>query len=238
MRKVVKIAIILFVCIILGVILYNTINTKLNYDKSVFNTQKVSRRQLAEPGLKSMATEIRGNSESPIYIIDEFLSPTICENVIKELKSNLEPSTLTRDDPTDPYFRTSSTGIFSKTSTQDFVDKKMSDIILAKKSETPQIQHYDISQEFKPHWDGFDPKYDKKFYDKGQRSWTFMIYLNNVEEGGETHFPKLGETIVPKLGRAVIWYNLDKNGDLDRDTLHQGKPIVKGEKYIITKWFN
>jgi prolyl 4-hydroxylase len=238
MRKVVKIAIILFVCIILGVILYNTINTKFNYDKSMFNTQKVSRRQLAEPGLKSMATEIRGNSESPIYIIDEFLSPTICENVIKELKSNLEASTLTRDDPTDPYFRTSSTGIFSKTSTQDFVDKKMSDIILAKKSETPQIQHYDISQEFKPHWDGFDPKYDKKFYDKGQRSWTFMIYLNNVEEGGETHFPKLGETIVPKLGRAVIWYNLDKNGDLDRDTLHQGKPIVKGEKYIITKWFN
>ena len=238
MRKVVKIALILFVCIILGVILYNTINTTLNYDKSVFNTQKVSRRQLAEPGLKSMATEIRGNSESPIYIIDEFLSPTICENIIKELQSNLEPSTLTRDDPTDPYFRTSSTGIFSKTSTQDFVDKKMSDIILAKKSETPQIQHYDISQEFKPHWDGFDPKYDKKFYDKGQRSWTFMIYLNNVEEGGETHFPKLGETIVPKLGRAVIWYNLDKNGDLDRDTLHQGKPIVKGEKYIITKWFN
>ena len=65
-----------------------------------------------------------------------------------------------------------------------------------------------------------------------------MTYLNNVEEGGETHFPELGETIVPKLGRAVIWYNLDKNGDLDRDTLHQGKPIIKGEKYIITKWFN
>lgn len=240
MRKVVKIGILVFICIIVSIsviILCNNLH-KNNDDKDVFVTQKVSRRQIAEPGLKSMATEIKGNSETPIYIIDEFLSPTICDNIIGELKSKLEPSTLTRNDSTDPYFRTSSTGIFSKSSTQDFVNKKMSNIILAKKSETPQIQHYDISQEFKAHWDGFDSKHDKKFYDKGQRSWTFMIYLNNVEEGGETHFPKLGETIVPKLGRAVIWYNLDKNGDLDRDTLHQGKPIIKGEKYIITKWFN
>lgn len=238
MRKVVKIGIILFISILIGIAVVILLNNKNNGVENVFITQKVSHRQVAEPLLKSMATETKGNSKTPLYIIDEFLSPTICNNIIKELKSKLEPSTLTRNDPTDPYFRTSSTGIFSKSSTQDFVNKKMSDIILAKKSETPQIQHYDISQEFKPHWDGFDPIYDKKFYDKGQRSWTFMIYLNNVEEGGETHFPELGETIVPKLGRAVIWYNLDKNGDLDRDTLHQCKPIIKGEKYIITKWFN
>ncbi len=241
MRKLVKLAILLFVCIIIGgftLILYNKLSTKLNYQKNVFDTQKVSRRELAEPKLKSIATETRGNFITPIYIIDEFLSPIDCDNIIKELKSKLEPSTLTRNDPRDPYFRTSSTGIFSKSSAQDFVNKKMSDIIMAKKSEIPQIQHYDISQEFKAHWDGFDPKYDKKFYDEGQRSWTFMIFLNNVEEGGETYFPILGETIVPKLGRAVAWYNLDKNGELDRDTLHQGKPIIKGEKYIITKWFN
>ena len=37
---------------------------------------------------------------------------------------------------------------------------------------------------------------------------------------------------------AKIENVLDKNGDLDRNTLHQGKPIIKGEKYIITKWFN
>ena len=240
MRKLVKLVILVFVCIIGGftLILYNKLSTKVNYQKSVFDTQKVSCRELAEPQLKSMTTETRGNSKTPIYIIDEFLSPTICNNIIKELKSKLKPSTLTRNDPTDPYFRTSSTGIFSKSSAQDFVNKKMSDVIMAKKSEIPQIQHYNISQEFKPHWDGFDPKHDKKFYDKGQRSWTFMIYLNNVEEGGETHFPNLRETVVPKLGRAVIWYNLDKNGELDRDTLHQGNPIIKGEKYIITKWFN
>lgn len=239
MKKVVKIARILFVCIIIMVftlILYNT--TKLKFQKNVFDTQKVSRRQLAEPSLKSIATETKGNVKTPIYIVDEFLSSTICDTIIEELKSKLKPSTLTRNDPTDPNFRTSSTGLFYKSMTQDLVNKKMSDIILAKKSENPQIQHYDISQEFKAHWDGFDPKHDKEFFDRGQRSWTFMIYLNNVEEGGETHFPNLGETIIPKLGRAVIWYNLDKNGDLDRDTLHQGKPIIKGEKFIITKWFN
>jgi prolyl 4-hydroxylase len=225
------IILLLIIPIVIGVII-------LYKKKNVFYTQEVADRKLSEPFLKSMATEIRGSLGSPIYIIDNFLSIDICNNIIDELKTKLKPSKLTRENPTDPYFRTSSTAIFSNSKTQEFVNKKMEDIIVAKKSEIPQIQHYNVSQEFKAHWDGFDPKYDKKFYDRGQRSWTFMIYLNNVEEGGETYFPKLYETIIPKMGRAVIWYNLDKNGDLDRNTLHQGKPIIKGEKYIITKWFN
>ena len=107
-----------------------------------------------------------------------------------------------------------------------------------KKFEQAQIQHYSVSQQFKPHWDAFEPTLDEAYNSVGQRTWTFMMYLNNVEEGGETYFPKLNETIVPKIGKAVLWNNLDANGDINRDTKHEGKPVIKGEKYIITKWFH
>ena len=205
--------------------------------KSKFKVNPAPRKP-TDIKLKEIATQIKGTSTTPIYILNNFLSETECNNIIAELQSKLSPSSLTRTDPNDPYFRTSSTGVFTNTKYQRDIDKKMSDIIVAEKNEKPQIQHYDISQQFKPHWDAFDPKYDKEYYDRGQRSWTFLIYLNDVDEGGETFFPNLFETITPQMGRAVIWYNLDKNGDLDRDTLHEGKPIIRGEKYIITKWFN
>ena len=221
--------ILIILCVILGCfVVYKIGKSRFTYPTPRNPTDTI---------LRKIATEIKGTSITPIYIIDNFLSPDECNNIIKEMIPQLTPSSLTRQDPTDPYFRTSSTGIFYNTNYQNKIDKKLSDIIIAETSETPQVQHYDISQQFKPHWDAFDPEYDKDFYDRGQRSWTFMIYLNNVDEGGETFFPKLSETLVPQLGRAVIWYNLNKNGDLDRDTLHEGKPIIRGEKYIITKWF-
>ena len=104
-------------------------------------------------------------------------------------------------------------------------------------SELPQVQHYNVGDEFKAHWDFFDPSIDKSFYDNGQRTWTFMVYVTDVEEGGETYFTKLDETIKPQKGRGVIWCNIKENSDMDRNTMHQGKPVVKGEKGIITKWY-
>ena len=43
--------------------------------------------------------------------------------------------------------------------------------------------------------------------------------------------------IKPKKGMAVVWNNLLENGDLNYHTMHCGKPVLEGEKYIITKWF-
>ena len=205
---------------------------------SIIEYQNVADREPSETFIKSVATKVIGTPQTPIYVIDDFLTQSTCSQIIHELEKTLKPSTLTRDLANDPYFRTSSTGIFFKSKTQDYVNKKMIDFMSIEHHETPQIQHYSISQEFKPHWDAFDPKFDKSYYSKGQRSWTFMIYLNDLQEGGETYFPKLNATVTPKTGKAILWYNLNADGDLDRDTLHQGKPIVKGEKYVVTKWFN
>ena len=92
----------------------------------------------------------------------------------------------------------------------------------------------------KPHTDWFTRNSDEwNTYAarEGQRTWTFMLYLNNVEEGGETKYTDLDITIKPKEGMGIIWNNMDSKGKDIQETIHWGKPPIKGEKFIITKWF-
>ena len=57
------------------------------------------------------------------------------------------------------------------------------------------------------------------------------------EEGGETKFTKLNMQIKPKRGKVVVWNNIDKDLKGNWYSEHWGKPVIRGEKYIITKWF-
>jgi prolyl 4-hydroxylase len=71
----------------------------------------------------------------------------------------------------------------------------------------------------------------------GQRTWTVMMFLNDVEAGGHTYFPNANVKITPRQGNLLAWNNLDKNGDPNPFSLHQGMPVEAGVKYIITKWY-
>ena len=60
-----------------------------------------------------------------------------------------------------------------------------------------------------------------------------FLYLNDVEEGGGTHFNELGITVQPKTGRAVIWpsvYDFDTNAK-DFRTRHEALAVISGVKY-------
>lgn len=50
-----------------------------------------------------------------------------------------------------------------------------------------QILRYGIGQKYGAHWDSLD-------YKGAPRVATVLLYLNDVEEGGETAFPKVGST--------------------------------------------
>jgi prolyl 4-hydroxylase len=107
-------------------------------------------------------------------------------------------------------------------------------------AEGVQGQHYVIGQEFKQHTDFFEPGTDEYLLhtsSKGNRTWTFMVYLNDVLEGGGTRFIDLKHMIQPQRGRAVIWNNLKEDGTPNYKTLHAGMPVIAGHKTIITKWF-
>ena len=62
-----------------------------------------------------------------------------------------------------------------------------------------------------------------------RRAFVFTIYLNDVEEGGETEFLHFSKRVKSKKGRIVIW-------PAGFPYVHRGNPPLSGEKYILTSW--
>ena len=107
-----------------------------------------------------------------------------------------------------------------------------------KKGETLQGQKYEVGQYFRPHLDWFQgDSYNNHCLSSGNRTHTLMIYLNDDFEGGGTDFPNLKQTVIPKKGKAVVWRNLDDEGNGIQDVMHEGMDVISGTKYIITSWW-
>jgi len=68
-----------------------------------------------------------------------------------------------------------------------------------------------------------------KGYENEPRAFVFSIYLNDVEEGGETEFLHFSKRVKPKTGRIVIW-------PAGFPYIHRGNSPLSGEKYILTSW--
>ncbi len=178
-----------------------------------------------------------------LYVVDNFMSHAECDALIAVSDGKLVPSGIPRPE-LHHYFRTSSTCQLMYTDAplvKTISERTASTLgINASYSEGMQLQYYDIGQEFKPHRDYFEPHgedYKKYANIRGNRTWTFMVYLNETEKGGGTSFPQLGKTFYPKKGRALIWNNLNADGTPNPDTIHCGEPVQAGRKVIITEWF-
>jgi hypothetical protein len=105
--------------------------------------------------------------------------------------------------------------------------------------EPPQILHYDVGQKFDRHYDFLDasePAYAQDVAQRGQRIITFLLYLNEDYEGGQTEFPKIGLSVKGKPGDAVMFANVDRSGAPDYMTLHAGAPPTSGEKWLLSQW--
>ena len=63
------------------------------------------------------------------------------------------------------------------------------------------------------------------------RAFVYSVYLNDVEEGGETEFLHFSKRVKPKAGRVVIW-------PASFPYVHRGNSPLSGEKYILTSWMN
>lgn len=114
-------------------------------------------------------------------------------------------------------------------------------------SEDMQVVNYDIGGFYGPHLDatgrGYFVREDNQTTGEesspvivADRVATILIYLNDVERGGATVFPRLSLSVKPIARSALIWFNLNKDGSPDARTLHTGCPILVGTKWIATKW--
>jgi prolyl 4-hydroxylase len=102
-----------------------------------------------------------------------------------------------------------------------------------------QVVRYDSTQEYRAHCDWLDPEVPglrKHMETGGQRLATFILYLTEVDSGGETSFPAIGLRIMPRKGGAVFFLNTDAQYVPDRLTLHAGSPVVSGVKFVANKW--
>jgi len=84
-----------------------------------------------------------------------------------------------------------------------------------------RFYRYDRGQRFAPHTDGYFER------DNGERShFTFMVYLNEGFEGGETLFDYFSHDIkvVPRTGMALVFAH---------KLLHEGAAVVSGRKYVL-----
>ena len=172
----------------------------------------------------------------------DFIGDGLSANLIQLIDKDRRPSTIA-DANGDDYFRTSETCDLSP---DEPAVVELDSMLLAlngidpKLGEPVQGQRYDVGQEFKAHTDYFTPggpDYEKFCSESGQRTWTFMIYLNNVEAGGATRFKVLGKTFQPESGKLLCWNNVRPDGSVNPNTLHHGMKVRKGVKYVITKWY-
>mmetsp|Transcript_6636 Transcript_6636/g.13171 ORF Transcript_6636/g.13171 Transcript_6636/m.13171 type:complete len:471 (+) Transcript_6636:64-1476(+) len=102
--------------------------------------------------------------------------------------------------------------------------------------ESFQILRYEEGEFYRSHHDS-SGKSDKI---SGHRIMTVFLYLNDVEEGGETHFTKLDISVKPKKGRALIWPSVlnDDPSMFDSRMYHEAKPVVKGVKHAANHWIH
>ncbi len=181
-------------------------------------------------------------NNAELYTLENFLTEEECEKITSSIKKKLRPSTIVNKNEPDKNFRTSRTcdlGIIEDSFIEE-IDLRICKTlgIDHSYSEIMQGQYYQPGEEFKAHTDYFEGKYYDEFAaERGQRTYTFMVYLNNVEKGGETEFLKLDEKFMPRLGTAIIWNNLNYDGSVNPNTIHQAHPVKEGYKSIITKWF-
>ena len=107
----------------------------------------------------------------------------------------------------------------------------------AENGEGLQILRYGVGAEYKPHYDYFDPHEPgtpRILARGGQRVATVVMYLNEPEAGGGTVFPDVQFECMPRKGHAVFFSYSRPHPDTR--SLHGGSPVLRGEKWIATKW--
>jgi len=182
------------------------------------------------------------SSKVDMFILRGFLDRPECAALVELIDAERHPSTLANFNG-QPDFRTSETcHLGYEHPAVALLDARFAAVsgIDPAHGEALQGQRYEVGQEFKPHTDYFEPtapNFAEHCAVSGQRTWTFMIYLNNVPAGGATRFKALDKTIQPESGKLLAWNNRRPDGSLNGATLHHAMKVRKGLKYVITRWY-
>jgi prolyl 4-hydroxylase len=192
--------------------------------------------------------EIRMIREAPrIHVIEKFAPPAACDWLIAQAQGRLTRATIydnATGGATEDGRRTNSQCDLDVEScgVLTFVLRGRIAAITRRQDqamEIPKILHYIPGETFANHFDYLnpaEPAYANEIAERGQRTDTFLIYLNDDFSGGETHFSLLGLSHVGAKGDALLFKNVDAAGAPDGDTMHAGLPPTSGEKWLFSQW--
>ncbi|XP_076927866.1 putative prolyl 4-hydroxylase 4 [Bidens hawaiensis] len=197
------------------------------------------------------------------FVYEGFLTEQECDHIISLAKSELKRSAVADNVSGESKLsevRTSSGMFIPKNKdpiVADIEEKISTWTFLPKENgEDMQVLRYEHGQKYDPHFDYFsDPA---NIAHGGHRIATVLMYLSDVEKGGETVFPSAEETsrhktpkpddlsecaqkgiaVKPKKGDALLFFSLYPNANTDIMSLHGGCPVLQGEKWSATKWIH
>jgi prolyl 4-hydroxylase len=187
----------------------------------------------------------RGGHKADLFTVPGFLAAQQCRALITAIDVGATPSTLFLDGGGRgdiETLRTSSTHYFRPEGAGLSLAEKIDALLGLPRAhaEPLQGQRYGAGEHYRHHTDHFRVErehWQREQLRRGQRTWTAMVYLNAVEAGGETDFPRLGLSIRPEPGLLIAWNNMDRRGRPNPALLHAGMPVAAGIKYVITQWY-
>jgi prolyl 4-hydroxylase len=181
-------------------------------------------------------------SQAPrIAVVQDIVTPEMCDWLIARAQPKLERAVV-YDNKTGSH-----RSVIERTNTFGEFPLADRDLIFAvvrarvagvtglpvRAMEIPNVLHYEVGEEYQPH---FDTPEDPDTPGFRQRVLTFLISLNSDYEGGETDFPVVGGRWKGRKGGGLFFWNVGPDGRLDRRTLHAGRPVTRGVKWLLSQW--
>eukprot|EP00933_Yihiella_yeosuensis_P077308 TRINITY_DN8768_c0_g2_i1.p1 TRINITY_DN8768_c0_g2~~TRINITY_DN8768_c0_g2_i1.p1 ORF type:complete len:342 (+),score=47.24 TRINITY_DN8768_c0_g2_i1:28-1026(+) len=221
----------------------------------------IQHRQQINECSRSLESRVVQVSKSPrIFQIDDFLS----DDEMTFLKKHGEPllqQSLTIDRATGQFHedkvRTNSQMYLSKEECRDHaifgqIARRLYRLARVPLGHGEQIQlgRYKVGQKYDCH-------FDSEVHQNVLRVATVLVYLNDVEAGGDTIFP-MGEACSnlndccnipansttsplrkfhPQKGRAMLFFSHALTGVIEPHAMHCSCPVLEGEKWVMQAWF-
>lgn len=200
-----------------------------NKEQTIFN-------HVGKKILTDREIDIVAKIEEPmVVVLSNMLSHEECDELIRLSTDKMKRSKIgtVREENA---LRTSSSMFIEETENLivERIEKRIEAVmnIPIEHGEGLQILQYKPGQEYRAHHDFFSSASKVT----NNRISTLVMYLNDVEQGGETFFPHLNFSVSPRKGMAVYFEYFYSDPALNDITLHGGAPVEVGEKWVATQW--
>lgn len=179
-----------------------------------------------------------------VRVFENFATPQECDWLIERCRHRLGPAQVYEGQGADLVRNA------GRSNSETSFDIETSDVVLsllqdriARASGVPvehfevgKVLHYKPGQTFMRHSDFLQPGMHEEIEARGQRVATFLTYLSDDYDGGETEFTEVGFKFKARKGDALMFVNVDVNGAPDPMSMHAGLPPTRGEKWVLSLW--